>query len=121
MKTKQSKTNTHLSRTSLLSEEGPVSLPEDLSIPTAQKEDRQGMYCLPEPQGVGPRKRRSGIQPKKQDQRPLPAWTVEVWAAPGGHHVTFPHLSGELCSVCKDISDSAQGPERSREADLLSG
>ena len=58
MKTKQSKTNTHLSRTSLLSDEGPVSLPEDLSIPTAQKEDRQGMHCLPEPQAVGERKRR---------------------------------------------------------------
>ena len=111
MKTKQSKTNTHLSRTSLLSEEGPVSLPEDLSIPTAQKEDRQGMYCLPEPQGVRQRKR-SGIQPKKQDQRPLPAWMVEDWAAPGGHHVTFLHLSGELCSVCKDSSDSAQRPRK---------
>ena len=80
MKTKQSKTNTHLSRTSLLSDEGPVSLPEDLSIPTAQKEDRQGMHCLPEPQAVGERKRRHGIQPKKQDQRPPPTWMVEVWA-----------------------------------------
>ena len=112
MKIKQSKTNTHLSRTSLLSEKGPVSLPEDLSIPTAEKEDRQGMHCLPEPQAVRERKRRSGIQPRKQDQRPPPAWMVEVWAAPGSHRVIFPHLSGELCSVCKDISDSAQRPRR---------
>lgn len=114
MKTKQSKTNTHLSRTSLLSEEGPVSLPEDLSIPTAQKEDRQGMYCLPEPQGVGQRKR-SGIQPKKQDQRPLSAWMVEDWAAPGGHHVTSFICLGSFVQFAKTfliLPKAQKGPEK---------
>lgn len=47
MKNKQSKTNTHLSRTRLLSDDGPVPLPEDLSIPTVRKDDRQEMRLLP--------------------------------------------------------------------------
>lgn len=49
MKNKQRKTNTHLSRTSLLSEEGQVLLPKDLSIPIVQKDDRQEMPSLPQP------------------------------------------------------------------------
>lgn len=71
MKTKQSKTNTHLSRTSFLSEEGPVPPPEDLSIPTAQKNDRQEMHCLPEPQRMRERKR--GREFSQRSKREAPA------------------------------------------------
>lgn len=38
MKNKQSKTNTHLSKTSLLSRRGRLPLPEDPSITTAKRE-----------------------------------------------------------------------------------
>lgn len=58
MKNKQSKTNTHLFRTSLLSEEGPVPLPKDLSIPIVQKDDRQEMHSLPQPWRMREKKRR---------------------------------------------------------------
>lgn len=58
MKNKQSKTNTHLSRTSSLSEEGPVPLPKDLSIPVVQKDDRQEMHSLPQPWRMREKKRR---------------------------------------------------------------
>lgn len=76
MKNKQSKTNTHLSRTSLLSEEGPVPLPKDLSIPIVQKDDREEMHCLPQPWRMREKKRRREFSqrskrgaPASQDDR----------------------------------------------------
>lgn len=47
----------HLSRTSLLSEEGPVPLPKDLSILIAQKDDRQEIHSLPQPRTMREKKR----------------------------------------------------------------
>lgn len=67
MKTKQSKTNTHLSRTSLLSEEGPVPPPGDLSILNVQKNDRREMHCLPEPQRMREKER---VLPKNRREAP---------------------------------------------------
>lgn len=64
MKNKQSKTNTHLSGTSLLSEDGPAPLPEDLSIPTVQRDDRQEIRLLPAPQRTGEK------EEKELSQRP---------------------------------------------------
>lgn len=66
MKNKQSKTNTHLSRTSLLSEEGQVPLPKDLSIPIVQKDDRQEMHSLPQPWTMREKGRREFSQRSKR-------------------------------------------------------
>lgn len=98
MKTKQNKTNTHLSRTSLLSEEGPVPPPEDLSIPTVQKDDRQEIHCLPEPWGMREKKRRGEFSQRSKREAPANLDDRGV-----GQHlvdtVIFPHLSGEPCSI----------------------
>lgn len=58
MKNKQNKTNTHLSKTSLLSEDGPVPLPKGLSILIAQKDDRPEIHTLPQPRTMREKKGR---------------------------------------------------------------
>lgn len=73
MKGKQSKTNTHLSRTSLLSE---VPLPEGLSIPTVQKDDGEEMRSLPQPQRMREQRSREFCQRNKRG--PQPAGTIEM-------------------------------------------
>lgn len=114
MKIKQCKTNTHLSRKNwLLSREGPVSLPEDLSIPTAEKRQDKGCTVFLSLKQWGRGREGVGFSQSKTQR---PHVDGEVWAAPGSHRVIFPHLSGELCSVCKDIflilPKGREGPEK---------
>lgn len=78
MKNKESKTNTHLSRTSFLSEEGLVPLPEDLSIPTVQKDDRQEIHFLPQPRRIRAKRRREFGQRSKSEAPNLPAKMIEM-------------------------------------------
>lgn len=102
MKNKHSKTNTHLSGTSLLSEEGPVPLPKDLLIPTVQKGARQaGIHSFPQPRRMREKKEARGGPPAwldDTDSRQLLLTTVQaslIWLP-------------EPCSVCKDLSAFAQ-------------
>lgn len=112
MKNKQSKTNTHLSRTSLLSDNGPVPLPEDLSIPTVQKDDRQERRLLPEPQRTREEEEEEGAQPAGA----WPASVIETSGSSRGARCELPSRArtslAQFAKTFLILPKAQEGPEK---------
>lgn len=118
MKNKQSKTNTHLSTTSLLSEEGQVPLPRDLSIPIVQKDDRQEMPSLPQPWRMREKKGRREFSWRKKGGQP--ARMIEMSSCSCSILCELP-ASGwfSIAQFAKTFLALPKDPEGSRKAEPL--